>query len=207
MNTAKPHFFSSLCKRTADLIISLGLLLLSAPLFLFLALVIFLDDGAPIFFKQYRIGRNGKAFKILKFRTMKKSTPNCATAELKNPQAYITASGRILRKTSLDELPQLLNIVKGEMSLIGPRPLIPEETTVHTLREAYGVYTMRPGITGLAQINGRDLVSDHEKAYYDKEYVQNYSLLKDLGILFKTIIQVLKADGIQEGKQSTRETA
>ena len=131
---------------------------------------------------------------------MKKSAPKyLATKDLDDAQQFITRTGKFLRKTSLDELPQLFNIIKGEMSFIGPRPLIPEETVVHELREKYGVYALRPGISGYAQIHGRDLISDEEKASYDKYYLDNFSFKTDLKIVLGTIPKVLGEEDIHEG--------
>ena len=165
-----------------------------------IALAVRLDSGGEAFFRQKRIGRDLKPFYCLKFRSMRKDAPSyCATKELHGADDYITRVGRILRKTSLDELPQLFNILKGEMSFIGPRPLIPEETAVHALREQYGVYNLRPGISGLAQINGRDLVPDEEKAAMDREYLDKFSLKEDIKIFFGTIRGVLTKRDIHEG--------
>ena len=130
---------------------------------------------------------------------MKKGTRNTATANLSEADEQITRSGRILRKTSLDELLQLVNVLNGSMSLVGPRPLIPEETDIHKLRLEYGVYSVRPGVTGWAQINGRDNLSAKEKALFDKEYIDKQSLLFDIKILIKTVGVVLKRENISEG--------
>ena len=130
---------------------------------------------------------------------MRKNTRNAATADLKDADKYITKSGRFLRKTSLDELPQLVNVLLGDMSFVGPRPLIPEEKEIRELRKKYNVYSVRPGITGLAQVNGRDNISILEKALFDKEYIDKQSLSLDIKILLKTVLVVLKRENISEG--------
>ena len=187
-------------KRILDFITaSMATVLLGIPMAI-IALLVKADSKGEAVFRQTRIGKDGKPFKCLKFRSMSKEAPRyCATKELHGADAYITRVGRILRKTSLDELPQLINIIKGEMSFIGPRPLIPDEKEVHALREAYGVYNLRPGISGLAQINGRDMVSDEEKAAMDREYLEKFSLKEDVGIFFGTIKNVLQSRDIHEG--------
>ncbi len=190
-------------KRFFDFCVSLFLLILLSPLLAVIALVILADDGAPVVFRQKRVGRNAENFEIIKFRTMKKGTRNAATAKLSEADEQITRSGRILRKTSLDELLQLVNVLNGSMSLVGPRPLIPEETDIHELRLEYGVYSVRPGVTGWAQINGRDNLSAKEKALFDKEYIDKQSLLFDIKILIKTVGVVLKRENISEGGNQT----
>lgn len=190
-------------KRFLDVIFSIIAIIIASPLLLVISIIILIDDGRPIIFKQDRVGQAGKLFKIRKFRTMKKGTRNAPTAHLNEAEECITRSGRFLRKTSLDELVQLFNILDGTMSLIGPRPLIPEEKEIHVLREKYGVYKVKPGMTGLAQVNGRDSLSVEDKALFDKDYVENQSLLFDLKILFKTISTVLKGENIVEGGHSS----
>lgn len=155
----------------------------------------------PIFFLQKRVGKGAHCFNIIKFRTMKSSAPkNVATGDLENPQMYISKVGRFLRDTSIDELPQLANVVRGEMSLIGPRPLVYTEREIRFLRRWYGVYQVTPGITGWAQINGRDTVEVYDKVYYDREYVQNVSLKFDLKVIWKSIQVVLGRKGVVDGK-------
>ena len=155
----------------------------------------------PIFFLQKRVGKDAHCFNIIKFRTMKSSAPkNVATSDLESPEMYISKLGRILRDTSVDELPQLINVVKGEMSLIGPRPLVYTEREIRFLRRWYGVYQVRPGITGWAQVNGRDTVDIYDKVYYDREYVQNVSLKFDLEVLWKSVLVVLGRHGVVDGK-------
>ena len=165
-----------------------------------IALLIYLDNPGKIIFTQKRIGRNGEFFYIYKFRTMRLDTPAyLSTAQLKNPDQYLTRLGRVLRRLSIDELPQLANVIRGDMSLVGPRPLIPEEKVIHQLRMQNHVYSVRPGITGLAQINGRDLTNPEDKVYWDTVYVQECSLKLDFKILFSTIPQILTGRGVVEG--------
>ena len=186
-------------KRFFDIVISFFGLIILSPLLALTAVVIFIDDGLPVVFRQKRIGRNAQPFTIYKFRTMKKNTRSAATGELKESDEQITKSGRILRKTSVDELLQLVNVLNGTMSIVGPRPLIPEEKEIHALRGEYGVYKVRPGVTGWAQINGRDALDDETKALYDKEYVEKQSIAFDIKILFRTVMVVLKRENITEG--------
>lgn len=188
-------------KRIFDFTVSLLMIILLSPLMLIIGLIILIDDGAPVIFKQYRVGKDNKLFYIYKFRTMRKNTRNVATNELEESDAMITRSGKLLRKTSLDELPQLFNILSGKMSFVGPRPLIPEEKEIRILRAEYNVYSVRPGMTGLAQVNGRDVLTYQQKAELDKEYVENRSLFGDLVILFKTVFVVLSAKDVVEGSE------
>jgi O-antigen biosynthesis protein WbqP len=182
-------------KRIFDFIFAIALLVLISPLFLIISIVIKLDSKGPILFKQRRIGKERKEFQIYKFRTMKIDTPNLATDKLTNPDQYITSSGKILRKTSLDEIPQLFNIIKGEMSFVGPRPALYNQYELIDMRDARGINSCIPGITGYAQVNGRDMISDEEKVKLDEYYMQNCSLLLDIKIIFKTFINVvLKKD-------------
>ncbi len=186
-------------KRIFDFTVSLVLIIALLPVFLVLALVVLIDSGYPVIFKQYRVGKGNKLFYIYKFRTMRVNTRNAATDDLDEAEQAITKSGRFLRKTSLDELPQLFNVLSGKMSFVGPRPLIPEEKEIRQLRKEYNVYSVRPGITGLAQVNGRDMLSAKEKALFDKEYVEKQSILLDIKIMFKTVLVVLKRENILEG--------
>ncbi|MBR6785584.1 MAG: sugar transferase [Clostridia bacterium] len=189
-------------KRIFDFTVSLLLIIALFPVFLIIALVVLIDSGYPVIFKQYRVGKDNKLFYIYKFRTMKVNTRNTATEDLKEANSVITKSGRILRKTSLDEMPQLFNVLSGKMSFVGPRPLIPEEKEIRQIRKELGVYSVRPGITGLAQVNGRDMLSAKEKALFDKEYVEKQSLLFDIKIMFKTVLVVLKRENISEGGEA-----
>lgn len=190
-------------KRVFDFIISLFALIILSPLFLLVALIILIGDGTPVLFRQKRVGKNNELFTIYKFRTMKRGTENVASGKLENANAKITKFGRILRATSIDELPQLFNILNGTMSLVGPRPLIPEETEIRELREKYNVYSIRPGITGWAQVNGRDNISLEQKALLDKEYVEKQSLGFDIKILIMTVLKVLRRDDVNEGNNRT----
>lgn len=190
-------------KRVLDFIISLFALIILSPLFLIVSVCILISDGSPVFFRQKRVGKNNELFKIYKFRTMKRGTENVASNDLSDANVKITKFGKILRATSIDELPQFLNILNGTMSLIGPRPLIPEETKIRELRQKYNVYSVRPGITGWAQVNGRDNVSAEKKALLDKEYVEKQSLMFDIKIFFMTIHQVLCRKDVNEGNNRT----
>lgn len=188
-------------KRLFDFTVSLLLILMLLPVFLLISIVIAIDAGNPVIYKQYRVGKDNKLFYIYKFRTMKNNTRLAATKDLTEADSVITKSGRILRKTSLDELPQLFNVLKGDMSFVGPRPLIPEEKEIRSLRKEYGIYSVRPGITGWAQVNGRDMLSDEEKALFDKEYIDKQSIAFDIKIMFKTVLVVLKRENISEGSE------
>lgn len=190
-------------KRVLDFIISLFALIILSPLFLIVSVCILISDGSPVFFRQKRVGKNNELFEIYKFRTMKRGTENVASNDLSDANVKITKFGKILRATSIDELPQFLNILNGTMSLIGPRPLIPEETKIRELRQEYNVYSVRPGITGWAQVNGRDNVSAEKKALLDKEYVEKQSLMFDIKIFFMTIHQVLCRKDVNEGNNRT----
>lgn len=187
-------------KRILDFILSfLGILILS-PLFVIIILTIKLSSRGPVFFKQKRIGLHKTTFEIYKFRSMRTDTPkDTPTHMLKDPERYITKPGRILRKTSLDELPQLFNILKGDMSIIGPRPALWNQDDLIAERDKYGANDIRPGLTGWAQINGRDELPIDVKARYDGEYVEKQSFLFDIKCFFGTIIHVLRRDGIVEG--------
>lgn len=193
-------------KRFYDIVLSfIGLIVLS-PLFLILIILIKLDSKGPILFKQKRIGRNKKHFYILKFRTMRIDTPkDTPTHMLENPQQWITKVGKFLRKTSLDEIPQIINILKGDMSIIGPRPALWNQFDLIEERDKYDVHKLYPGLTGYAQINGRDELPIHEKAKLDGFYVEHISLWFDIKIFFGTIISIFKSDGVVEGGTGTLE--
>lgn len=177
-------------------------LVILSPLFLIVSIAQKISaPDEPIFFLQKRVGRNAHCFNIIKFRTMKSSAPkNVATGDLADPQIYISRLGRFLRDTSIDELPQLVNVVNGDMSLIGPRPLVYTEREIRFLRRWYGVYQVTPGITSWAQVNGRDTVDIYDKVYYDREYVQNVSLKFDLKVIWKSVLVVLGRKGVVDGK-------
>jgi O-antigen biosynthesis protein WbqP len=172
------------------------LLLLFSPIFLLVSLAILIEDGLPIFFTQKRVGINYSFFHIFKFRSMKKNTPNVATHLLENPDQYLLKIGKFIRKTSLDELPNLLNIIKGEMVFVGPRPALYNQDDLMSFRVATGVSKLKPGITGWAQINGRDEISITEKVKLEQEYMYRKSLLFDSEILFKTFTNVLFRKGV-----------
>lgn len=171
-------------------------LLILSPVFLAVALAIFIEDGSPIFFKQKRVGVDYTFFNIYKFRSMKKNTPNVATHLLENPDQYLLKIGKFIRKTSLDELPNLINIIKGEMVFVGPRPALYNQEDLMTLRVATGVAKLKPGITGWAQINGRDEISIAEKVQLEQEYLYRKSFLFDLEIIIKTFTNVLFSKGV-----------
>ena len=188
-------------KRFFDVVLSsLALIVLAIP-FLSIAIIQKITaPGEPVFFRQVRIGRAGKPFMLTKFRSMKSSAPhNCPTKDFADAKQYITRWGKFLRDTSLDELPQLFQVLTAKMSLIGPRPLIPEEENVHKMREEAGIYQLRPGITGWAQVNGRDHVEDSDKVKLDLEYLENLGFKIDFKIFFLTIKKVLKKADIEEG--------
>lgn len=175
---------------------ALLLLIIFSPLFLILAIVILIQDGFPIFFTQKRVGINYTFFNIYKFRSMKKNTPNVATHLLTNPDQYLLKIGNFIRKTSLDELPNLINIIKGEMVFIGPRPALYNQDDLMALRVAAGVSKLKPGITGWAQINGRDEITVSQKVQLEQEYLYKKSFLFDMEILIKTITNVLFSKGV-----------
>lgn len=187
-------------KRLFDFILALIGLILLSPLFLIIIISIKLDSRGPVFFKQKRVGVNKTHFNILKFRTMRIDTPkDMPTHLLKNPEQYITKVGKFLRKTSLDELPQILNIIAGSMAIVGPRPALWNQYDLIAERDKYGANNIRPGLTGWAQINGRDTVSIEDKARYDGDYVENLGVKMDSKCFLGTVISVLKRDGVLEG--------
>lgn len=187
-------------KRAIDIFLSfLGLIILS-PIFALLALLIIIDDPGPVFFTQKRVGINKTFFKLHKFRSMKMSTPHdMPTHLLENPDQYITKVGKFLRKSSLDELPQIWDIFVGNMSIIGPRPALWNQDDLVAERDKYGANDVRPGLTGWAQINGRDELEIPVKAKLDGEYIENISFAFDCKCFFDTIFSVLKHDGVVEG--------
>ena len=175
---------------------ALIVLVILLPVFLVVALLIFIEDGSPIFFKQKRVGINYTFFNIYKFRSMKKNTPNVATHLLTNPHQYLLNIGKFIRKTSFDELPNLINIIRGEMVFVGPRPALYNQDDLMQFRVATGVSKLKPGITGWAQINGRDEISIAEKVKLEHEYLSKKSFLFDLQILVKTFTNVLFSKGV-----------
>lgn len=178
----------------------MGLVLLS-PLIVVVFLLIKLTSKGPAIFSQKRIGKNESLFNVYKFRSMYAEAPkSVATGDLENAQMHITKVGKFLRVTSIDEIPQLINVLKGDMSIIGPRPIIPEEIEVYELRQKNNVYAIRPGITGLAQVNGRDFLNPEKKVNFDTEYLKKLSLKMDLYIFFKSIAVVFSHADFYEGK-------
>lgn len=187
-------------KRLIDIVLSLTGLILLSPLFLLLIVLIKLDSKGPVLFKQKRVGLHKSHFYILKFRTMRIDTPkDTPTHLLVNPDQWITKMGKFLRKTSLDELPQIINILKGEMSIIGPRPALWNQYDLIKERDKYGADDVPPGLTGWAQINGRDEIPNGVKAQLDGKYVEKIGFAMDVKCFFGTIISVLKSDGVVEG--------
>jgi len=187
-------------KRFLDLFFSILGFIILVPLFLFLVIVIKLDSPGPVLFKQKRVGINKGYFNILKFRTMRIDTPkDTPTHLLENPDQWITKAGRFLRKTSLDELPQIINIIKGEMSIIGPRPALWNQDDLIAERDKYGANSVPVGLTGWAQINGRDELEIEVKAKLDGEYVEKVGFIMDVRCFIGTVIKVLKTDGVVEG--------
>lgn len=166
------------------------------PVFVVVALAILIEDGFPVFFKQKRVGINYTFFNIYKFRSMKKNTPNVATHLLTNPEQYLLKIGGILRKLSLDELPNLINIIKGEMVFVGPRPALYNQDDLMTLRVATGVDKLKPGISGWAQINGRDDITIEKKVQLEQEYLYKRSTLFDIEIIIKTFTNLLFSKGV-----------
>ena len=179
-----------------DKILAIVILIILSPIFLLISLLITIEDGFPFFFTQKRVGINYIFFKIYKFRSMKKNTPNVATHLLTNPDQYLLKIGKLIRKTSLDELPNLINIINGEMVFVGPRPALYNQDDLMQLRLSTGVSKLKPGITGWAQINGRDEISIEEKVQLELEYLQKKSFLFDLEILVKTFTNVLFSKGV-----------
>lgn len=188
-------------KRILDFVISLLSIILLSPVLILLAIIIKFGSKGPILFKQERIGKDKTHFYILKFRTMRTDTPeNMPTHLLENPEQWITPIGKFLRKFSLDELPQLFNILVGEMSVVGPRPALWNQYDLIELRDRYNVNRLVPGLTGWAQVNGRDELSIELKVAFDKEYLQRMSLWFDAKCIFYTLFKVLRSEGVVEGK-------
>ncbi|MEG0958267.1 MAG: sugar transferase [Erysipelotrichaceae bacterium] len=193
--------YKNYIKRVIDFLLSLVGIIVLSPVFIVISIIIKLTSSGPILFKQERVGKDNINFMILKFRTMRIDTPkDCPTHLLDNPDQYITSIGTFLRKTSLDELPQLLNIFIGDMAVIGPRPSLPIQYDLNALRDENGSSSVKPGLTGLAQISGRDELEIEIKAKLDGEYVNKISFMFDVKLFFGTFISVLKSDGVKEGK-------
>lgn len=187
-------------KRVLDFLLSLLGIIVLSPILVIIVIAIKLDSKGPVIFTQQRVGKNKKLFPIYKFRTMKIDTPKeMPTHLLENPDFFITKVGKFLRKTSLDELPQLFNIIKGDMAVIGPRPALWNQEDLIAERDKYGANDIRPGLTGWAQINGRDELEIEVKAELDGYYVERESFLMDATCFFGTIVSVFKSDGVVEG--------
>ena len=192
-------------KRLLDIIISLTALVVLSPVLLAVAVLIKLDSPGPVLFSQKRYGQNKTFFQIYKFRSMRTDTPkDVPTDALKGANSFITPLGNVLRKTSLDELPQLWNILRGDMSLIGPRPALWNQDDLMALRDRYGASMIRPGLSGWAQVNGRDAIELEQKARYDGEYAANVSFLFDLKCLWMTAVKVIRREDIVEGAQNAK---
>ncbi|WP_099205677.1 sugar transferase [Scatolibacter rhodanostii] len=192
--------YNKYIKRWGDIVLSLIALIILSPIMIVTAVIIKLDSPGPVFFKQKRVGLHKTYFNMLKFRTMKIDTPkDMPTHLLENPEQYISRAGRILRKTSLDELPQIIHILTGKMSIIGPRPALWNQEDLLAERDRYGANDIRPGLTGWAQINGRDELEIDAKAKLDGEYTRRVSFLFDVKCFLGTIFSVLRSDGVVEG--------
>jgi len=183
-------------KRIVDLLVALGLILILALLFLLLVLALRLTSVGPVLFRNQRVGKGNKLFTMYKFRTMQMDTPQVATHLLKEPDQFLTPIGKFLRRTSLDELPQLINVVRGEMSLVGPRPALFNQDDLIAFRTAGGVDALTPGITGWAQVNGRDELPIPEKVKLDEWYLKNRSIWLDFKILGMTVFKVIRKEGV-----------
>lgn len=193
--------YNHFLKRIGDFVLSIIGLVILSPVFIIISILIKLDSKGPIIFKQKRIGKNKKEFYILKFRTMRIDTPkDIPTHLLDNPDIFITKTGKFLRRTSLDELPQIFNIIKGEMSIIGPRPALWNQYDLIKARDKYKANNIRPGLTGWAQINGRDELPINIKAVLDGEYASKVSFTFDCKCFFITLLKVIKKEGVFEGK-------
>lgn len=197
--------YKSFIKRGLDIFLSFFAIILLALPMLIVAVVIKIDDPGPAIFKQKRVGKDKKLFKLYKFRSMKMNTPELPTHLLKNPEQYISKVGKFIRKTSIDELPQLFNILIGQMSIIGPRPALWTQADLIAERDQYGANDIRPGLTGWAQINGRDELDIETKARLDGEYAEKLSFAFDLKCFFGTVKAVLKSEGVVEGEVEKKE--
>ncbi|NLP21330.1 MAG: sugar transferase [Erysipelotrichaceae bacterium] len=190
-------------KRIFDLIVSLLVFIFILPIFILIIVIIKIDSKGPVFFTQKRIGKGKKTFYIFKFRSMSIEAPkDSPTHLLKNADSYITKAGEFLRKSSLDELPQLINIIKGDMSIVGPRPALWNQYDLIEERDKYNANDVKPGLTGLAQIKGRDELSIEDKSRYDGEYVKSITFKNDIKIIIGTFLKVISSDGIQEGESN-----
>ncbi len=180
-----------------DRIIAFCILLLVSPIIFLACLLVLIEDGRPLFFIQKRLGKDEKPFYMFKIRSMKKDTPQVSSNDLTNPEKYVLKVGRYLRKFSIDELPNLFNILKGDMVFIGPRPLVASEVKLQSLRRQYGILDQKPGLTGLAQVNGRDLVTIEEKVALERIYKRDKSLWLQIKIVLKTIVIVFRSAGVR----------
>ena len=196
--TIKSRYIYTFFKRGIDIIASICGLIILSPIFIITSILVKIESEGPIIFKQLRCGKNSKPFYIYKFRSMRIDAPNLSTNDFVDSNNYITKVGKFIRKTSIDEIPQLINILKGEMSLVGPRPVILEEKELIKLRQLSEVDKILPGITGWAQVNGRDNIGDEEKVKYDYEYFINRSFKLDIKIMLLTILQVVKKTDIKD---------
>lgn len=187
----------AMSKRLIDIFMSLIGIIILSPVFLITAILIKIESKGPVIFKQMRAGKESEPFYIYKFRSMRIDAPNKSTNDFKDADAFITRIGKFIRKTSIDELPQLFNILKGDMSIVGPRPVILNELGLIQLRKEYNVDSLLPGITGWAQINGRDNIGDEEKVKYDYEYLTKRSFRLDIYIILMTIFKVIKRSDIK----------
>jgi len=184
-------------KRILDFILSfIAIIFFSIPM-LIVAIWIKIESKGPILFKQKRVGLNGELFEIYKFRSMYIETPNVSTEALGDPSVYITKAGKFIRRTSLDELPQLFNIIKGDMAIVGPRPALYNQYNLIEKRENLNINSVRPGLTGYAQVMGRDFISDEDKVRYDNYYLENMSIMLDVKIIWITFFSVLKSEGVK----------
>lgn len=187
-------------KRMIDIILALATLLIIALPMLIVILIVYIDDPGDVIFTQYRVGMRGRRFKLYKLRTMRRDTPKyMSTSEVDDPNRYITRVGHILRRLSIDELPQLINVLKGDMSIVGPRPLISGEHEIHDLRMKYGVYKIRPGLTGFAQIHGRDMITPADKVRWDVCYLEEVGFWTDVKIVLSTVPKIIGGYGFAEG--------
>lgn len=198
--------YNKYVKRTIDVFLSLISIPVVVLIGIIIAIAIKIDSPGPIFFKQRRIGINKKSFYIIKFRTMRMDAPkNIPTEMLSNPDACITKVGKFLRKTSLDEIPQVFNILVGDMAIVGPRPALWNQYELIQCRDRYNIHSLRPGLTGWAQINGRDTLSTEKKVQLDNEYAENISFIFDTLCFIKTIFKVLRHEDVVEGRIETIE--
>lgn len=193
-------------KRIIDFLVSLFAVIILSPVLLATAIAVKADSKGPVFFVQKRVGKDKKHFNMYKFRSMRTDTPHdMPTHLLNNPDAFITKTGKFLRKSSLDELPQLFNILKGDMAIVGPRPALWNQDDLIAERDKYGANDIRPGLTGWAQVNGRDELEIDVKAKFDGEYVEKMSFLFDIKCIINTALQVIKHEGVVEGGTGTLE--